>query len=153
MPFDPVSAASTPAASAATSTYASTPVRKPKQEYDSELFLELLVTQLRNQDPSASMETSEIVSQTTSLAMMEALNTMAGLVEDLTVTQQESFSLQMRTAAADLIGREVSYLDDDGAAHTGTATSVSYLDAVPTVTVDGVAVDLDKISGVPDTAA
>jgi flagellar basal-body rod modification protein FlgD len=131
--------------------YVGAPVRAPKQEYDSELFLGLLVTQLRNQDPSASMDTSEIVSQTTSLAMMEALTTMSDLVEETNLRQQESFALQMRQAAADLLGNQVSYLDADGGEHTGTATAVSYADSVPTVTVDGVTVALDKVSGVTST--
>jgi flagellar basal-body rod modification protein FlgD len=122
--------------------------RAPKQEYDSELFLGLLVTQLRNQDPSSSMETSEIVAQTTSLAMMESLSAMRTLVETSALQAQEAFALQMRDAAATLLGKQVSYLDKDGVEHTGTATAVSYKDAVPTVTIDGVSVALDKVSAV-----
>ncbi|WP_402372848.1 flagellar hook capping FlgD N-terminal domain-containing protein [Isoptericola rhizosphaerae] len=132
-------------ASSTTSTQAT---RTPKQEYDSELFLELLVTQLRNQDPASSMDTGEIVSQTTSLAMMEALTSMSQLVEETNLRQQESFALQMRSAAADLLGQRVSYLDADGVEHTGTATAVSYRAGVPTVTVDGTTVDLDQVSAV-----
>jgi len=47
----------------------------------------------------------------------------------------------------------VSYLDADGVEHTGTATAVSYKDAVPTVTIDGKAVALDKVSGVTGTVS
>ncbi|MCR1983501.1 flagellar hook capping protein [Cellulosimicrobium cellulans] len=140
MPVEPVSAP-VPA-----SMYATKNTRAPKQEYDSELFLELLVTQLRNQDPSSSMDTGEIVSQTTSLAMMEALTRMSGLVE-------ESFALQMRQSAADLLGNQVSYLDADGVEHTGIATAVSYHDAVPTVTIGGVTVELDHVSAVTSSVS
>lgn len=128
-------------------------VRAPKQEYDSELFLGLLVTQLRNQDPSSSMETSEIVAQTTSLAMMESLSAMRTLVEDSAVRQQEAFALQMRDAAATLLGKKVSYLDADGVEHTGIATAVSYKDAVPTVTIGDKSIALDKVSGVTGTVS
>jgi flagellar basal-body rod modification protein FlgD len=140
VPVEPVSAP-VPA-----SMYATKNTRAPKQEYDSELFLELLVTQLRNQDPSSSMDTGEIVSQTTSLAMMEALTRMSGLVE-------ESFALQMRQSAADLLGNQVSYLDADGVEHTGIATAVSYHDAVPTVTIGGVTVELDHVSAVTSSVS
>ena len=140
MPVEPVSAP------APASMYATKNTRTPKQEYDSELFLGLLVTQLRNQDPSSSMDTGEIVSQTTSLAMMEALTRMTELVE-------ESFALQMRQSAADLLGTTVSYLDADGVEHTGTATAVSYRDAVPTVTIGGVTVDLDHVSAVTSSVS
>jgi flagellar basal-body rod modification protein FlgD len=146
VPVDPVTTATS------SSMYATAPVRAPKQDYDGELFMELLVTQLRNQDPSASMDTSEIVSQTTSLAMMEALNTMSDLVQQVDLRQQESFALQMRSTAADLLGNQVSYLDDKGVEHTGTATAVSFHDSVPTVTIDGVTVDLDQVSAVTSTA-
>ncbi|KAJ8140626.1 hypothetical protein OY671_006188, partial [Metschnikowia pulcherrima] len=140
VPVEPVSAP------APASMYATKNTRTPKQEYDSELFLGLLVTQSRNQDPSSSMDTGEIVSQTTSLAMMEALTRMTGLVE-------ESFALQMRQSAADLSGNTVSYLDADGVEHTGTATAVSYRDAVPTVTIGGVTVDLDHVSAVTSSVS
>ena len=130
MPVEPVSAP------APASMYATKNTRTPKQEYDSELFLGLLVTQLRNQDPSSSMDTGEIVSQTTSLAMMEALTRMTGLVE-------ESFALQMRQSAADLLGNTVSYLDADGVEHTGTAPPASDRAADPTGTRGGATVDLD----------
>jgi flagellar basal-body rod modification protein FlgD len=116
----------------------------PKQTLDSEVFLELLVTQLRNQDPSSPMDTTQMIAQTTQLASMEQLTTLARLTE-------ESFSLQMRSAAADLLGREVSYTDADGATHTGIASAVSYADQVPTVTVGTERVTLDTISGVTTT--
>lgn len=115
--------------------------RAPKQEMDGELFLSLLVTQLRYQDPSAPMDTSQMIAQTTQLAMMEQLTAMS-------TTSEEHFSLQMRTAAASLIGQEVSYTNADGEEVTGIATSVSYKYGVPQVTVDGVDVALDAISGV-----
>ena len=108
--------------------------------------MHLLVTQLRNQDPSSPMDTNQMISQTTELAMMEQLTTMAGLDE-------ENFSLQMRTSAAALIGRTVSYTSPDGTDVTGTATSVSFANAVPTVTVGGKEVQLDWISGVVDATA
>ncbi|MBZ2196862.1 flagellar hook assembly protein FlgD [Occultella gossypii] len=116
----------------------------PKQTLDSEVFLELLVTQLRNQDPSSPMDTTQMIAQTTQLASMEQLTALARLTE-------ESFSLQMRSAAAELLGREVSYADADGATHTGIASAVSYADQVPTVTIGTERVTLDALSGVTAT--
>lgn len=117
------------------------PTRTPKQTMDSEVFLSLLVTQLRNQDPSSPMDTNQMISQTTQLASMEQLTT-------LTTLNEENFSLQMRMAASALVGQQVSYADAAGTTITGTATAVSFVDSVPTVTVNGVDVLLDVISGV-----
>ena len=127
-------------ATAGTST-AAAPTRTPKQTMDSEVFMHLLVTQLRNQDPSSPMDTNDMIAQTTQLASMEQLTAMAKMDE-------ENFSLQMRIAAAALIGQNVTYTDDDGAAVTGTAQSVSYAAGVPTVNVNGQDILLDRISGV-----
>ncbi|GGR19141.1 MULTISPECIES: flagellar hook capping FlgD N-terminal domain-containing protein [Agromyces] len=115
--------------------------RRPKQEMDGELFLKLLVTQLANQDPSSPMDTNAMIGQTTQLATMEQLTA-------LSKRQEESFSLQMRTAAAALIGKEVEYLDADGKTVKGVAGSVSFAGPIPTVDVGGVSVALDKLSAV-----
>ncbi|MCQ1948274.1 flagellar hook assembly protein FlgD [Arthrobacter sp. zg-Y1171] len=127
-------------------TAGGTAVREPKQTMDSEVFMHLLVTQLRNQDPSSPMDTNQMISQTTELASMEQLTAMAKMDE-------ENFSLQMRIAAAALIGQTVTYTNDDGVAVTGTAKSVSYAAGVPTVNINGEDVLLDRISGVVDGAA
>lgn len=115
--------------------------RTPKQTMDSEMFMQLLVSQLKNQDPSSPMDTNAMIGQTTQLAMMEQIT-------NQTTTANEGFSLQMRIAASNMVGREVSYTGADGKPVTGTATSVSFADAVPKVTVAGKEVALDLISGI-----
>lgn len=112
-----------------------------KQKMDGEMFLQLLVAQLRAQDPSSPMDTNAMMTQTSQLASMEQLTTMSNLT-------QESFSLQMRMAASGLIGKEVSYTDADGKEQKGIATAVSFADSVPMVTVGDKSIRLDAISGV-----
>ncbi|MDF2917484.1 MAG: flagellar hook capping protein, partial [Microbacterium sp.] len=51
----------------------SAPPPAPKQTLDSEVFLQLLVAQMKNQDPSSPLDTNEMMAQTTQLAMMEQL--------------------------------------------------------------------------------
>ncbi|HEX9089666.1 MAG TPA: flagellar hook capping FlgD N-terminal domain-containing protein [Arthrobacter sp.] len=130
-------AAVTPAAGVSSAT----PTRAPKQTMDGDMFMQLLVTQLKNQDPSSPMDTNAMMAQTTQLSMMEKLTTMA-------TTSNENFSLQMRTAAAALIGKSVSFTGADGKEATGVASSVSYSGSVPQVTVNGTSIALDALSGV-----
>ncbi len=119
---------------------------KKSQTMDSEVFMKLLVTQLQNQDPSSPMDTNQMISQQTQLAMMEQIT-------NQTTTANENFSLQMRIAAANLVGKQVSYTDaTTGTSVTGTASAVSYANSVPTVTVNGKEVALDVISGITTTA-
>lgn len=125
----------------AASTYSAKSTPAPRQEMNGEMFLSLLVTQLQNQDPSSPMDTSQMISQTTQLAMMEQITAQ-------TATGVENFSLQMRIAAAALVGQDVSYTGADGKTVTGVATAVSYAGPVPQVTIGGVTVALDAISGI-----
>lgn len=118
-----------------------TPTRAPKQDMDSEVFMSLLVAQLRNQDPSSPMDTNQMISQTTQLAMMEKMN-------ELAITGQEDFSLQMRIAASTVVGKEVTYTGETGETVSGIAGAVSFAGPVPMVTIDGVDVPLDYISGI-----
>lgn len=130
----------TPAA-AAGGINAAAPTRAPKQSMDGEMFMQLMIIQLKNQDPSAPMDTNAMMAQTNQLAQMEKLTEMAG-------TSSQDFSLQMRSAAAALIGKTVTYTGPDGTEVTGTATSVSYAGSVPQVTVNGRTVALDAVAGV-----
>ena len=112
-----------------------------KQKMDGQMFMQLLVAQLRAQDPSSPMDTNAMMTQTAQLASMEQLTTMSNL-------SQESFSLQMRVAASALIGKEVGYVDSDGTTQKGIASAVSFADSVPTVTIGDKSIRLDAISGV-----
>ncbi|MGO4595761.1 flagellar hook capping FlgD N-terminal domain-containing protein [Leifsonia sp. 2TAF2] len=143
MAVDPITGADTASAGG---IYSSTPTRTPKQSLDSEAFMQLLVTQLRNQDPSSPMDTNQMISQTTQLAMMEKLTNMD-------TTAQEGFALQMRQAAAALIGHTVSYLDKNGDTQTGVASSVSYAGSVPIVSIGDQKIALDAVLGVVTPAS
>jgi flagellar basal-body rod modification protein FlgD len=136
LPIDPIAAGS------GSSLYAPAPTRAPQQTMDGELFMQLLTTQLKNQDPSAPMDTNAMIAQTTQLSMMEKLNTMAS-------TGTDSFNLQMRASAAALLGATVSYTGADGSTVTGEATSVNYTPGKPPlVTVGGDTVSLDDLTTV-----
>ena len=131
-------------ASAASSIYSPPATSAPSQTMDSSMFLQLLVTQLKNQDPSSPMDTDQMISQTTQLAMMEQLTSLSS-------TQTQGFALQMRAAASELIGKQVSYLGDDGATVSGVVDSVSFAGQIPTVTVGSDQISLDDLTGVAQT--
>ena len=137
--------ASQPVAAAGETAPASA-VRTPSQSMDANVFMSLLVTQLKNQNPSAPMDTNQMMSQTIQLSMMEKMS-------ELTTSSKEGFSLQMRSAAAQLIGQTVGYTLDDGTSGTGVASSVSYAGTVPAVKVGDLSIPLDSITGLTAPAA
>jgi flagellar basal-body rod modification protein FlgD len=124
----------------------SAPAVAPKQNMDSEVFMKLLVAQLRNQDPSSPMSTNDMMAQQTQMASLEQLTNMS-------TTSSEQFALTMRMAAMNIVGKSVSYTDSDGKVVSGSATGASFADSVPTIKVGGASVNLDKILSIDPTAA
>ncbi|MBT0993072.1 flagellar hook capping protein [Cellulomonas sp. DKR-3] len=133
-------------ATAATGYGAASTTSASNDTLDQQAFLELLVAQLRNQDPSSPMDSSQLMAQTTQLATMERL-------VEISDTSRESFALQMRVAGASLVGQTVSWTDADGTVQTGVVDAVSYAGAVPTVTVGGEEIPLDQVGTVTRTGA
>ncbi len=140
MSIDASAIYSAPASSTGSTTSAA------KNTLDSQAFLNLLVAQLANQDPSSPMDTNDLMAQTTQLATMEQLT-------ELTSTSREGFALQMRMAAASLVGQQVTYTDAEGETQTGVVSSVSYTTAVPTVMVGDKEVTLDAVATVTTPGA
>lgn len=129
------------AQSAPTNLYSTQPTQAPTQTMNSQMFLQLLVTQLQNQDPSSPMDTNQMITQTTELAQMEQLTQMSS-------NSSSALVLQMQTSAAALIGQTVGYTDANGAAQSGTATAVDFSSTTPTVTVGSASVPLTSITSV-----
>ncbi len=115
-----------------------TGVAKDKTSLGKEQFLNLLVTQMRYQDPSSPMDSSQIMSQTASLSTVEQL-------QELTTTQREAFGLQMRLSASTFVGQQVSWKAGD-VTKTGTVDSASFADAKPVLKVGADSVELDKVT-------
>ena len=133
-------------APAVTSLYSTPSTRTPTQAFDSEMFLKLLVTQLQNQDPSSPMDSTQMISQTSQLASMQQLTSLNSATTD-------SYNLQMRSAAANVLGKTVSWTGADGAAHTGLATAVSFSGSTPSVTVGSDTVALTDLTGISTTTS
>jgi flagellar basal-body rod modification protein FlgD len=108
---------------------------------DKEMFLQLLVAQLRYQDPMNPADTGEFLSQSaqfTSLEKMQEVADQTALV----------LGAQIAFGASGLVGREVSYTLADGTSGTGQVGSVTFDVAGPVLDVDGVAVPIGLVNSV-----
>ncbi|SFA88130.1 flagellar hook assembly protein FlgD [Cellulomonas marina] len=128
-------------AAAAGPTGSSGTSRADNGTLDKQAFLELLVAQLKNQDPSSPMDSSNLMTQTTQLSSMESL-------EALRKTSTEQYALQMRMAGASLVGRQVSWTAADGTTTSGLVSAVSYSAGTPKVTVGTATLGLDEVTTV-----
>jgi flagellar basal-body rod modification protein FlgD len=94
-------------------------------------FLRLFVAQLQHQDPMSPMNDSEFMGQMASFSTLEQ-------VSNLAVANEKVAASLTSTSAIGLIGRTVSYVDDNDVIHTGKVDKVTTAGGKPSLTVDGV---------------
>ncbi len=99
-----------------TYTPATSTVERPDQ-LGKDTFLKLLVAQMRYQDPSKPVDSSQMMAQTATFTQVEKLEEIAAQNAALLVLQEAS------TAGA-MVGRSATYTDTDGAEVSGRITAV-----------------------------
>jgi len=104
------------------STYEAKKDREIKKELDKEAFLELLVTELQNQDPTQPMENKDLVAQLSQLSSTEQITNMSQAIQEMVNSQMSINKLQ----AASLIGKTVVVNDNTIDLQSGVAEGLSY---------------------------
>lgn len=147
--------------------------RKYGMQLDANDFMQLLVAQLRYQDPSKPADTAAMMQQTASMAMIERVNELAGAADSMTkssealakaneqlvqsntaMTQHLGALLaqQSLAAAIGLIGQKVDYTDpaggEDAPSKTGVVESVKVGADGPIISVNGQDVPIANVTGV-----
>ena len=95
---------------------ASSSVDRPDQ-MGKDVFLKLLVAQMRYQDPGKPMDSSAMMSQTAVFSQVEKLEQLVNQNASMLVMQESA------TAGA-LVGRTATYTADNGESVSGVVTSV-----------------------------
>lgn len=105
-------------------------IEQPKQVLDKDAFLQIMVTQLRYQDPSNPMDTDTFINQLTQFTMLEQIFNVNSNLESLIQNERTSQILS-------LIGKEVSVLAGEDEVITGLVESVSLAGNEPKILVAG----------------
>jgi flagellar basal-body rod modification protein FlgD len=130
---------STTAANAA-STTATTGATK-SNEMDSQMFLKLLVAQLKYQDPMNPADSSQFMAQTAQFTMVEKIN-------DLAKSMTEMLASERQASAGNMIGRYVTATTADGTEVKGTVTKARLEAGGPILTVGDTEVALSAVKEV-----
>lgn len=102
-------------------------------------FMQLLIAQLKNQDPMKPMEDKEFITQLAQFSSLEAMEKMTQQMEDLTGSQ-------MLVQAATLIGKQVTAKLPTGEVVTGTISQVKMISGQPTAVVNGKEIETSLIT-------
>ena len=116
----------------------------PGTSEDKQMFLNLLVAQLRYQDPMNPADSGEFLAQSAQFTALEKMQDVADQTAGL-------LAAQVSFGAMGLVGRYVSYLDENGDSHTGQVGSVTYDQSGPMLVVDGESVTLGQVETVSAT--
>jgi flagellar basal-body rod modification protein FlgD len=113
-------------------------------DYDS--FLQLLVAQLKYQDPMNPTDSTQLMAQNAQYTSLQKTQEVADGVTQL-------LSLQMSFGAAGMIGRQVSWVDADGNTQSGIATGVSFPSSGPVLTVGDNSVPVASVTALTDVSS
>ena len=109
---------------------------KTSQDLGKDDFLNLLVTQLKYQDPMSPMEDKEFISQMAQFTSLEQMKNMNNAVQ---ITQATSY-----------IGKQVTWADSQGTEQTGIVTAIRIVNSEPKVMIGEESIELKKIMSVTD---
>ncbi len=113
---------------------------------DKQMFLELMVAQLRYQDPLNPSDSGEFLAQSAQFTALEKMQDVADRVGAL-------LGAQMAFGAGAMVGQHVSWIDEQGETQTGTIDGVTFGAQGPMFDIDGTEVPLANIVSVTNTPA
>ena len=94
-----------------------TPTVERGDQMGKEVFMRLLVAQMRYQDPSNPVDSSQMMAQTATFTQVEKL-------EELAAQNAAMLVLQEASTAGAMVGRTATYTDTNGGEVTGRITAV-----------------------------
>lgn len=106
------------------------PTSQGSAQEDKQMFLELMVAQLRYQDPLNPADSGEFLSQSAQFTALEKMQDVADRTGQL-------LGAQMAFGASGLVGRHVSWVGEDGETLSGTVDGVTFGASGPVFDIDG----------------
>jgi flagellar basal-body rod modification protein FlgD len=118
-------------------TWAQTPDQLPQSansanksaQVSNTQFLEMMITEMKNQDPTQPVDSTQMLSQEAQFASLEQMQNLNTNL--LTLMAQQNIS-----QATNLIGKQVSGLDSNGISVSGQVTGLSFAGGISTLTLN-----------------
>ncbi len=110
---------------------------------DKDMFLQLMVAQMRNQDPANPTDSSAFLAQTAQFTALEKMQAVADQTSQLV-------ALQVAFGASGMVGRTVSYAGPEGEMLSGVVNSVRFEATGPVLQVNGTDVHFAEVQSLGD---
>jgi flagellar basal-body rod modification protein FlgD len=102
-------------------------------------FLQLLVSQLQNQDPLNPVSDKDFIAQLSQLSSLQSL-------QSLDANFAQVLRLQQLTSGTTLVGKTVTYTDSNNQPQSGVVSAVAVKDGQFQLTIGDATVALDKVT-------
>ncbi len=112
---------------------------------DRDAFMQLLIAQMKNQDPTEPTSNEQFIAQLAQFSSLEEMQLVNENLVALAALEQGNALMSQLTNASALIGNEVVYNDEFGQAQGGTVDSVRFQDGSVVLQVDGLSVPLSAV--------
>ena len=123
-------------------------------EMGKEAFMELLVQQLKNQDPMSPMDNDKFIAQLTQLSELEGIQNLNENMVGLAMLQQGNALMSQLTQSSALIGKDVTYFNPEtGDESSGTVQSVKIEDGIAVLNINGIDVPLGSVMEITEGAS
>ena len=124
-----------------TTSGSSTAAVNPSTNLNDQDFLQLLVAQLKYQDPMSPTDDQSFIQEQAQFSTVEGITSLESTMSSLASAQQLS-------SAVNLIGTQVDYTAADGSSASGVVSSVANTSGAVTLDIGGTSVGLSSISKV-----
>ncbi len=125
---------------------ANAPTTSTSSSKDKDMFLQLLVAQMKNQDPSNPADSTQFLSQNAQFTALEKMQAVADQTAQMV-------ALQVAFGASSMVGRTVSYPKEDGTVTSGVVNSVRFESTGAVLQVNGTDVPFGVVQSVGDGTA
>ncbi|MDQ6523495.1 flagellar hook capping FlgD N-terminal domain-containing protein [Nocardioides sp. LHD-245] len=115
----------------------------PPKKDDKDMFLQLMVAQMKYQDPLNPTDSSQFLAQTAQFTALEKMQDVADQTAML-------LSTQLAFGASSLIGQTVRWYDAGGVERSGVVQGTTYLATGPVLSIDGTSVPVTDVVSVGD---
>ncbi len=117
------------------------------QDLDRDAFMQLLVSQMQNQDPINPQSNEDFIAQLAQFSSLEQMENLNTSMDQMAAVEESNALINQLSAASSLIGQNVDYYHPEtGELTTGDVESVRIQDAVAFLNIDGESVPLSYLT-------
>jgi len=121
------------------------------KELGKDAFMELLVQQMKNQDPMNPQSNDQFIAQLASFSSLEQMQNMNDNILTMALLQDNNALMSQLTTGSSLIGKEVTWTDPStGISQSGMVESLKVEEGLSYLDIGGTSVPLQMITQVAE---